>query len=95
MQYFILYLNSFVFFSKINLISSTSQLLVIFLLLQSKNRGKCFCFSVVTSKMSADKICLDKEEDDEAKNLAPEIGLQVDGSILAAEDDFCYKFMQR
>ena len=45
--------------------------------------------------MSADKICLDKEEDDEAKNLAPEIGLQVDGSIVAAEDDFCYKFMQR
>ena len=52
-------------------------------------------FSVVTNKMSADKICLDNEEDDEAQNLAPKLGLQEDGSVVAAEDDFCFKFMQR
>ena len=36
-----------------------------------------------------------EQEERSSEEPAPKIGLQKDGSVVAAEDDFCFQYLKR
>jgi hypothetical protein len=37
----------------------------------------------------------EEKEERSSEEPAPKIGLQSDGSVVAAEDDFCFQYLER